>query len=80
MPGLVNGDGVNQMVESASEIVNTIPKFKREGLEIGSLRSVKKPTMYGTMGLTLLGDSVVFRLESGLRANIEGIEVFLGSP
>jgi hypothetical protein len=79
LPRLMDGDCVDQVVEGGTKIVDAVPDLKGQSLEIGSLGSVENPTMFGTIGLDLLGDAVVFRLQSGSRACIDGIEMFLGA-
>jgi hypothetical protein len=80
IPGLMDGDGVNQVIEGSPQIVDAIPKLERQGTEVRSFVGMENPTMTGTIGIQLLGDAVILRLQPGRGFSVDGIQVMLGAP
>lgn len=75
LSGLMNGNSVDQVIKRGAKIVDAVSDLKRECLENCPSVGMEDPTMTGTIGVQLLGDAVIFRLQSGSRFNIDGIEV-----
>lgn len=74
---LMDGDGVNQMVESTSKIVDCISDHQRPSVEAGGFANFENDAVDGAIIVTLVNKAVRFSVKPGLNLFLDGVSMYL---
>jgi len=76
----MNGDGVNQMIEGASQVVDAIGKQQTPSLEGRLGRESQNDFVLGKLSIWLMGNTVRIFVKPGGELILDGLGVFPRMP